>query len=1181
MARLCEGLEPEQWVLIYLALIFLILAMRVADKLEVRKKGFAGVRDACAALAQTLANWQARATADPLKQGLLGDLESPHCVGRPPLHLDAGAMIQACETAGIVDGAVEASCLAALLLVQCRRRGGTCRVGIPTRGVEEVELEQNVSFAALVRQAAEMLKAKGSSDAKAEVLFAFNRSVGALEEGETWTIEEDGAQLTLRGASMEEEKSYELCWQACSANIEMNVWHVPVVSQVALATAKGFGKAPKDFAASRDAAGQLTPVPCLVARHQTEAKGGCVAVEGEGFQTTYRELFARAALVKHALLQQVDAAGSRAVLLCMSRGEWVASAFLGILASGLQVVPVDVHWPQERIEQVAAECGAKVALVEGEFLCLLENTPVKAFVVDSSFYSQLQTSGAPTELEVAELTADQVALILFTSGSSGKPKGILLSHSYLSALALGIAQSKRMDEKTRTLSYHSPTWMPFLDYLFCPLIVGGCCLFFPDKGTHIVKPTDLVEFATKYKANQAGFVPAVLDLVEENGVPATLSDVGCGGAAVPAELMRRVITGLKPRPDGTGPTCYTGYSGTEVGDVTMVKMYNAADVDGGAVASGFMSGGCLHTAQSVVLLDAGFNPVGPGGIGEITIAGPGIASGYLNLPEKTAETFLPACAALEGRPAVRSGDLGKWTEGGNLLVVGRRDTMVKVRGARIELGEVEGTISAHKDVKACCITVLEDKLVAYVVPAVPGDLRDYCKARLVAYMVPHVFQGLEELPKLPNGKVNKKLLPKPEERADGAEEVMELDSLGQMRKFTRRAVSEDRVLDNVRAILIGLVLQSHATPIIEGSSTMWSLGDNTPLDGSWGPWQISFLNIARSGGWSSLAFLSGFDDTRAMRPFGLTYREPLFILLWVALGFNWTMWYLPVFAIMRAVFCLMHHLNIQRLHILIVSQIWIFLPAFVDFYIGWVQSPDIPGALALENATCPSQCFCPWKSWPWAQNFSVYAAGWWVWAPAPSLHSYVGHALIFIPCYWIGHYLGAPIFKVLTKIADEPSLLRRTWIAGLSFLLYFIMYLGGSVVVQDFNDRCSAYWDVDGSFKWIQVLQNVTYYVFNLSGSLLWVLFIASAVPVHLKYLAKVCFASLLASGLWECPLDTPKQVLVLRAIMPASISPAVELVWTMIPPFLFELVVGAVITTMLPILIKPCLRVASKMRKG
>merc|ERR1712054_539986 len=124
-----------------------------------------------------------------------------------------------------------------------------------------------------------------------------------------------------------------------------------------------------------------------------------------------------------------------------------------------------------------------------------------------------------------------------------------------------------------------------------------------------------------------------------------------------------------------------------------------------------------------------------------------------------------------------------WTDTGNLLVIGRRDAMVKVRGARIELGEVETAVLSHPAVKTAVVTVYEDQLVAYVVPAVPGDLRDHCKQRLVAYMVPHLFEGIEEIPRLPNGKVNKKALPKPAEHTEGAETVLELDSLGQMRKF--------------------------------------------------------------------------------------------------------------------------------------------------------------------------------------------------------------------------------------------------------------------------------------------------------------------------------------------------------------------------------------------------------------
>lgn len=801
---------------------------------------------------------------------------------------------------------------------------------------------------------------------------------------------------------------------------------------------------------------------------------------------------------------------------------------------------------------------------------------MKALVVDSSFFDQY-TNGTTT-LQPVALTEEMPAVILFTSGTTGKPKGIVLSHRYLTALALGIAESKRMTARTKTLCYHSPTWMPFLDYLFCPLLTGGCCLYFPDDGTHVVRPAELNSFAKRHGATSAGFVPAILELFAEEGFPETLSDVGVGGAAVPAELCERVVDMLPPSCDGSSGILYTGYSGTEQGDVTQVKMRDADDVEAGIGGGGFMGAGRPHTSQRLAILDAGFNVVGSDGIGEITVAGPGLASGYLNLPEKTAETFLPSCKALSNARVARSGDLGKWNSGGVLKLVGRRDSMVKVRGARIELGEVEGAVASHPGVKSSVVTVVDDKLVAYVTPAVPADLRDYCKVRLVAYMVPHVFEGLEELPKLPNGKINKKALPKPAERTDGAETVMELDSLGQMRKFTRKAVSEDKVLDNVRAILIGIVLQSHATPLVGASPNMIS-ATFLPLPAQWYPVQMFILKIARGGGWSSLAFLNGFDDTRAMEPYGLTYREPLFIVMWLLLDFNWTMWYLPVFVYMRATFCAMHWLGLERTHLLLASQMWIFLPAFVDMYIGWKFPSETPTEMAQFDIPCPSGCFCPWQEWPWAQTVSHYTAGWWV-EPSKSGNSMVGHALIFIPCYWIGFYTGDKIFKVLTKVADEPNVFKRVLIAGSVLVIYYLMYTVGDSVTQGFEDTCSSFWGPTGNFLWQQVGKNLLYYILNLSMSLVYVVFIAAAVPVHLKYLAKICFASLIISGLAGCTLDTPSMVLEIRKWnLPASISPGLEIAWTFFVPFLFELVVGAVVTFLLPIIIKAGIAAVGKLR--
>merc|ERR1740123_2560456 len=133
---------------------------------------------------------------------------------------------------------------------------------------------------------------------------------------------------------------------------------------------------------------------------------------------------------------------------------------------------------------------------------------------------------------------------------------------------------------------------------------------------------------------------------------------------------------------------------------------------------------------------------------------------------------------------------------------------------------------------------------------------------------------------------------------------MELDSLGQMRKFTRQNAAEDVVLDNVRAILIGVIIHGHNIPLIEGTRNIIDNGKlpngNANVLGEWGPVQFNFLYLLVSGGWSSLAFLSGFDDTRAQhKGYGLTYREVLFMAIWVLFGFSQDMWYFPAFVLMR------------------------------------------------------------------------------------------------------------------------------------------------------------------------------------------------------------------------------------------------------------------------------------------
>lgn len=1167
----CYGLHRDQYVPFWCGVMLLTTVVCIwKGHIDVKGmiKSFQSICTGISAAAGT------EAPGAALKVSLLeaGSSEDGLRLPHRSLPIDSSAMTRLCEELGLSGGLQTASL--AVLIIALRRRsyadpsimvlksnGGRqltkrqldVEMALPQMSFKSLLLAVDNSLAA----ASEMHSGVSSTDP--ELTFAWEQPVSTEA---SWSLRHTSpGQLVVKGTSQEDEQAFRLLFEYCAVSFERDVWEVPVVSDGDLEKVNGWGAAVKEFDEFRNPESKrLLSVTSLVNSRMKDRDAD--AVVGDGFRLSYGDLLERADIVSVSVLSAIGENGTvhvaPRVVLYMSRGEAIAPALLGLLQAGCVAIPVDIHWPLDRARGVVVDSGAVLALTEQashQAWTAFGLTSPKAILVDGSLFakSTLAHSKPP------ELDQDDPAIVLFTSGSTGKPKGIVLSHGYLTALVAGVGEVKRMTSTTKTLSYHSPTWMPFLDYLFGPLLFGGCCLYMPDDGTHVVKPTDLKAFAERQGATCVGGVPVVMELLLQDGFPSTLKDVGIGGAPVPAELCLSVLAALP-----AGGSVYTGYSGTEQGDVTAIPMREPAIITRWA-AGRLMGAGRPHSGQQVSVLDEGFRPVGPGAVGELTVAGPGLASGYLDMPEKTAEAFLPSLQALGGGRACRSGDLGMWSLDGNLKVVGRRDSMVKVRGARIELGEVENCVGAHPAVKACVVSVFNDQLVAYVVPAVPADLREHCKKKLVPYMVPHLFEGLEEMPRLANGKVNKKALPAPVVRADGAETVMELDSLGQMRKFTRRAASEDRVLDNVRAILIGVVIQSHATPLVGTAATMLDVFF-MPLGTSWGPWQVLFLNVTRGGGWSSLAFLSGFDDTRSMRPYGLTYREPFFLVLWLILDFNWTLWYLPAFVMMRVAFCGAHHLGIEKAHIAILSQIWLFVPAFVDFYVGWVPSP---GAVPLDvPAECPSGCLCPWQDFPDAQTFAQYTMGWWVSGPDVARNSMIGHALIFIPCYWIGFYSGGPIFKILTKVADETRWSRKAFI-GLSVLvLYYLMFSLGQPLVQGFDDMCVSYWD-NGSFRWQQVLRNVGYYALNLSMSLTYVVFIAALVPVHLKFMAKNCFSALICSAFTPCLLNLPVQALMWRQILPEVISPGFEIVWSFAVAFLYELVTGAIFSVILPLIAK------------
>jgi len=264
-------------------------------------------------------------------------------------------------------------------------------------------------------------------------------------------------------------------------------------------------------------------------------------------------------------------------------------------------------------------------------------------------------------------------------------------------------------------------------------------------------------------------------------------------------------------------------------------------------------------------------------------------------------------------------------------------------------------------------------------------------------------------------------------------------------------------------------------------------------------------------------------------------------------------------------------------HVVLVSQLWLIMPAFVDIYVGFKpawQGTDPPDPLnPPQDKFCPSECFCPFEAWPCFQPFSYYTAGYWNFGIA---HSWLGHGLIFIPCYWIGLYSGKYVFPLLTKLANEPSLVRRLGSAVLVMILYYYCFTILGEVTAGYDDRCKSFWD-EGQFQFGQIVKNLRYFAMNLGMSLLYVVFIAAACPVHLKYLAKISFSSLIFSDFFACIMDLGPIALAIRSAVPSFVSPVLEIAATLVVPFTFELLSGVVFTTAVAWAVPPIIKLFQK----
>ena len=490
---------------------------------------------------------------------------------------------------------------------------------------------------------------------------------------------------------------------------------------------------------------------------QVELTPEIVAAASGKEQLTYRQLNQRANQLAH-FLQEQGVGPDALVGVCLEPSVQMVIALLGILKAGGAYLPLDPTFPEKRLAFMLADARPAL-LVTRQGLCsgLPDFTrPLLCLDTDENrLLTQPQTNPAsPT-------TPDHLAYVIYTSGSTGTPKGVALAHRGVVSLLTDFQQRQAIQPGEGCSWWTSPSFDVSVYEIFSPLLAGGSLQVIPE--------------SLRLDA------PRLLDWLQAHLIcsaylpPFLLADFAVWVQSHPgASSLRRLLVGVEPIPDALltrlsaqlpALCILNGYGPTETTICSTLYMVDPAHSHPGNTPIGRPAAN-----TQIYLLDAALQPVPVGVVGELYIGGVGLARGYLNQPELTAQRFIQSPFRL-GEHLYRTGDLARYLPDGNLMFVGRSDTQVKLHGVRIELGEIETTLARHPLVKQAAVLLHEQPsggkhLVAYVTPTqdpppTPNDLRHFLSQRLPHTMLPSAFVVLDAFPLTSTGKMDRNAFPVP------------------------------------------------------------------------------------------------------------------------------------------------------------------------------------------------------------------------------------------------------------------------------------------------------------------------------------------------------------------------------------------------------------------------------------
>ena len=500
---------------------------------------------------------------------------------------------------------------------------------------------------------------------------------------------------------------------------------------------------------------------------QARRTPGAVALVFEGEQLTYSELDEKANQLARYLRSRGVGAETRVGVL-LERSIQLVVALLGVLKAGGAYVPLDSEYPEERLSFMAEDASLALVITHERLAERAREWGVAVVNLDEQWAEVARES---RDQLTALAGPDNLAYVIYTSGSTGKPKGAMLAHRGIVNRLQWMQDTYKLTPQDRVLQKTPYSFDVSVWEFFWPLMYGATLVVARPRGHQ--DSAYLVKIISEQRITTMHFVPSMLQVfLREKGLEncRSLRQVICSGEALSAETESRFYAALKA-------DLHNLYGPTEASiDVT----YWACERES---QRRLVPIGRPIANTCVYILDRQMQPVPIGVPGELYLGGVALARGYHARPDLTAERFVPDPFSLApGARLYRTGDLTRYLSGGEIEFLGRTDHQVKVRGFRVELGEIEAALGSQAGVRDCVVvarevTTADQRLVAYLVGDKESikvlELRQKLREQLPDYMVPSAFVLLEELPLTPNGKVDRKQLPAPEQIAIEEHQVSE------------------------------------------------------------------------------------------------------------------------------------------------------------------------------------------------------------------------------------------------------------------------------------------------------------------------------------------------------------------------------------------------------------------------